>query len=79
MKKFIFRIANPEADCEFLNTCGLHFEYISPYANNDSGWCDMTSGQQIIGIKDAFMFEVDSEQELHLKLRCDESQLTEVK
>jgi hypothetical protein len=77
MNKFIFTVVDPEKDCDFLNSCGFDFSFISPFGStHDSGFCDAVTGQQIIGKGDQFMFRVNTAEELQLRLRCQEAQIS---
>ena len=65
-----------EADINWLNTCGLKFkiEYPKRMSINDSGWCDASTGHEIITSgHEIFVTTESPDQETWVKLYWDRS------
>lgn len=78
MNTFIFTVSNVDDDCNFLNNCNLDYQYISPYGDMDSGFCDAYTGQQVLGIGDKFRITVTSNEELSRLLKCESTRLMHI-
>ena len=63
---YILRYPLESSDIDFLNITSIEYELHSPFvdAENDSGWCDMTTRSRIVDKNDRVIFKEPSEQQL---------------
>lgn len=62
MKQFLLSIL-PEIDCDFLNSCNIHFDFMDRLSSTDSGWCDASSRCVILRENELILFTVNTEEE----------------
>lgn len=58
-----------QQDLDWMYTSNIDIEVRSPYEDGDSGWCDMSTGQQIITNSHKFTAYIkNDEEDMWLKL-----------
>jgi len=63
---YILRYELTSDDIEFVNTASIDYELHNPYklSENDSGWCDYSTGGYIVDKKDRVIFKNVSDSDL---------------
>lgn len=63
MKTLHLSLSDLEKDCDFLNTCGIESYLLDTLPENDSGWCDGTTGHRWLITNNIIIFPMVTEKE----------------
>lgn len=67
MKTLHLSLSDLEKDCDFLNSCNIESHLLDTLPENDSGWCDFTTGARWLTTNDVIIFpSVTDEEEIIL-------------
>lgn len=73
MKQFLLKQLLVKEDVDFLNQCKIPFDFTDKWDNNDTGWCDASTGARILTERDCILFSPETkEDEITLLLKFGE-------